>query len=68
MLVRGGTPFCFNNQSEEYPFGIYRALENGGKMVVMGDAMTSLYMTEWNGVKDYQCQAFMQDVFKWLLE
>ena len=66
--VTGGNPFCFNTQTEEYPFGVYKKLENGGKVIVMGDAMTSLYMTSWKGGKDYQCQAFMQDIFKWLLE
>ena len=38
-----------------------------GRIVVMGDGMTSLYMTSWEGVQDYQCQEFMQDVFRWLL-
>lgn len=26
-----------------------------------------LYMTSWQGVNDYQCSEFMNDVFKWLL-
>jgi hypothetical protein len=65
--VKGGTPFCFNNQSEEYPFGVFKKLRNGGKIMVMGDGMTSLYMTSWKGVNDYQCAEFMHDVFKWLL-
>jgi hypothetical protein len=66
-IVKGGTPFCFNTQSEEYPFGTFKKLKNGGKIIVMGDGMVSLYMTSWNGVKDYQCSEFMNDVFKWLL-
>ncbi|HUI30619.1 MAG TPA: hypothetical protein VLX91_10410 [Candidatus Acidoferrales bacterium] len=65
--IKGGTPFCFNNQTEEYPFGVFKTLTNGGKIIVMGDGMTSLYMTSWNGVNDYQCAEFMHDVFKWLL-
>jgi hypothetical protein len=65
--IEGGTPFCFNNQSEEYPFGVFKTLNNGGKIVVMGDGMTSLYMTSWKEVNDYQCAEFMHDVFKWLL-
>jgi hypothetical protein len=65
--ITGGQPFCFNNQSEEYPFGVFKKLETGGKIVVMGDGMTSLYMTSWRGVNDYQCAEFMHDVFKWLL-
>jgi len=67
-IVKGGTPFCFNTQSEEYPFGTFKKLKNGGKIIIMGDGMVSLYMTSWNGVKDYQCSEFMNDVFKWLLK
>ena len=66
--VTGGTPFCFNDRSDAYPFGTFKEVENGGKIVVMGDGMVSLYMTSWEGVQDYQCQAFMQDVFRWLLK
>lgn len=66
-IVKGGTPFCFNTQTEEYPFGVYKELEHGGKMIIMGGGMVSLYMTSWKGVNDYQCGEFMNDVFKWLL-
>jgi hypothetical protein len=66
--VTGGTPFCFNDRSDAYPFGTFKEVENGGKIVVMGDGMVSLYMTSWEGVQDYQCQEFMQDVFRWLLK
>src|SRR5688572_19089393 len=66
--VTGGTPFCFNDRSDAHPFGTFKEVENGGKVVVMGDGMTSLYMTSWEGVQDYQCQEFMQDVFRWLLK
>jgi hypothetical protein len=65
--VTGGTPFCFNDRSDANPFGAFSELQNGGKIVVMGDGMVSLYMTSWEGVQDYQCQEFMQDVFRWLL-
>ena len=64
--VNGGTPFCFNKNGE-YPFGVFKSLTNGGKIIAMGDGMTSLYMTSWNGVNDFQCAEFMHDVFKWLL-
>jgi hypothetical protein len=66
--VTGGTPFCFNDRSDAYPFGAFKEVENGGKIIVMGDGMVSLYMTSWEGVQDYQCQEFMQDVFRWLLK
>ena len=65
--VTGGTPFCFNDRSDAHPFGTFLEAKNGGKVVVMGDGMVSLYMTSWEGVQDYQCQEFMQDVFRWLL-
>lgn len=67
-IVNGGTPFCFNNQTEAYSFGTFAELKNGGKIIVMGDGMVSLYMTSWNGVNDYQCSTFMHDIFTWLLE
>jgi hypothetical protein len=66
--VTGGTPFCFNDRSDAHPFGRFMEVENGGKIIVMGDGMVSLYMTSWEGVHDYQCQEFMQDVFRWLLK
>jgi hypothetical protein len=67
-IVKGGTPFCFNTQTEEYPFGVCKELQGGGRLIVMGDGMVSLYMTGWKGVNDYQCSEFMYDVFKWLLK
>jgi hypothetical protein len=66
--VTGGTPFSFNDRSDADPFGTFKEVGNGGKVVVMGDGMVSLYMTSWQGVEDYQCQEFMQDVFRWLLK
>jgi hypothetical protein len=66
-IVEGGTPFCFSNHSQEYPFGTYKQLPNGGKIIAMGDGMVSLYMTSWQGVENYQCSQFMHDAFAWLL-
>jgi hypothetical protein len=66
-IVMGGTPFCFSNQTREYPFGTYKVLKNGGKIIVMGDGMTSLYMTNWKDVTGFQCMEFMHDTFYWLL-
>jgi hypothetical protein len=65
--VTGGTPFSFNDRSDTHPFGVFKEVEKAGRIVVMGDGMVSLYMTSWEGVQDYQCQEFMQDVFRWLL-
>ena len=66
--VSGGTPFSFNDRSDANPFGTFTEVKNGGKIIAMGDGMVSLYMTSWQGVQDYQCQAFMQDAFRWLLK
>jgi len=67
-FIKGGIPFCYSRGKEKYPFGVYQKLKNGGKIIVMGDGMTSLYMTSWKGVNDFQCADFMHDVLKWLLE
>jgi hypothetical protein len=66
-LVEGGTPFCFSNQTEANPFGVYQEVNKGGKIIAMGDGMSSLYMTSWEGVNDYQCAPFMQEALAWLL-
>ncbi len=68
-IINGdGTPFCYNIRTEKFPFGVYKQVKNGGKIIVMGDGMVSLYMTSWEGVNDYQCQEFMHDTFQWLLK
>jgi hypothetical protein len=67
-IVEGGTPFCFSNQTEQNPFGVYTEAKNGGKIIAMGDGMASLYMNSWEGVNDYQCAPFMQDALAWLLK
>jgi hypothetical protein len=67
-LVEGGTPFCYSNTTPENPFGVYKEVKNGGRIIAMGDGMVSLYMTSWQGVNDYQCSSFMNDSFGWLLK
>jgi hypothetical protein len=67
-MVEGGTPFAFSNKTEENPFGIFKEVGKGGKVVAMGDGMVSLYMTSWEGVSNYQCSEFMNDVLGWLLK
>jgi hypothetical protein len=67
-IVEGGTPFCFSNHTNDYPFGVYKEVKNGGKIIAMGDGMVSLYMTSWEGVNNYQCSEFMHDAFAWLLK
>lgn len=67
-IVEGGTPFSFSNYTEDNPFGIYKQVKGGGKIIAMGDGMVSLYMTSWEGVNDYQCSQFMHDALAWLLK
>ena len=67
-LVEGGTPFAYNNASDANPFGVYAETKGGGKVIAMGEGMVSLYMTSWQGVTDYQCAGFMDEVVAWLLE
>ena len=67
-LVNGGTPFSFNIQGEKNPHGTFTSLPGGGKLIVMGDGMVSLYMNSWQDVTDYQCGEFMNSVFAWLVK
>jgi hypothetical protein len=66
-LVEGGTPFAYSNASDTTPIGVYMETKGGGKIVAMGEGMVSLYMTSWQGVDDYKCSAFMEEVLGWLL-
>jgi hypothetical protein len=67
-LVEGGTPFAYSNADTSKPIGVYAEAKGGGKVVAMGEGMASLYMNSWQGVTDYQCAAFMNDVVGWLLQ
>jgi hypothetical protein len=67
-MVEGGTPFAYSDKTNENPFGVYKEVGKGGKVVAMGDGMVSLYMTSWEGVDNYQCSEFMNDVVGWLLK
>jgi hypothetical protein len=67
-LVEGGTPFTYSNATKDNPFGVYKQVQGGGKIVAMGEGMVSLYMTSWQDVTDYQCAAFMGETIGWLLE
>ena len=67
-LIEGGTAFAYSNGSDHNPFGVYVETKEGGKIVAMGEGMVSLYMTSWQGVNDYKCAEFMQEVIGWLLK
>ena len=65
--VEGGTPFAFSNQPGKSSFAVFTEVKGGGKIIAMGEAMVSLYMTSWQDVNNYQCAPFMQDAVGWLL-
>jgi hypothetical protein len=67
-LVEGGVPFAYSNASDTKPIGVYAEVKGGGKVIAMGEGMASLYMNSWQGVNDYQCAAFMDEVVGWLLK
>ena len=52
--VEGGTPFAFQLDSAgnpAQPFAAYKRLDNGGRIVVMGEGMASLFLGDANGVR-----------------
>lgn len=65
--VEGGQPFAFSNEPVKSAMAVFTEVKGGGKIVAMGEAMVSLYMTSWQGVTNYQCAPFMHDVVGWLL-
>ena len=64
--VKGGTPIAFSKHGN-IPLGVFKEIPKGGRLIVMGEGMVSLYMNEWEDVTDYQCQEFMRDAFMWLV-
>ena len=67
-LVEGGTPFAYSDASDTVPIGVFVETKGGGKVVAMGEGMAALYMNSWQGVNDYQCAPFMDEVVGWLLK
>jgi hypothetical protein len=79
--VEGGTAFAFQLDKEgkpSHPFGAYARLDNGGRIVVLGEGMASLFLGDPNGVRLSGSQAnltpywgkdsaiFMEEVLAWL--
>jgi len=66
--VEGGTSFAVSNAPQGSSFAVFSEVKGGGRIIAMGEAMVSLYMTQWQDVSNYQCAPFMQDVVGWLLK
>jgi hypothetical protein len=52
--VEGGTAFAFQLDKEgkpSQPFGTYKRLDNGGRIVVLGEGMASLFLGDATGVR-----------------
>jgi hypothetical protein len=79
--VEGGTPFAFQLDKEgrpSQPFGAYTRLETGGRIVVLGEGMASLFLGDPNGVRlsgsrdnltpywGKDSAVFMEEVLAWL--
>lgn len=79
--VEGGTPFAFQLDKEGkpwHPFGAYKRLDNGGRIVALGEGMASLFLGDPNGVRlsgdlnnltpywGKDSTIFMEEVLTWL--
>jgi hypothetical protein len=81
--VEGGTAFAFQLDREgkpSQPFGAYKRLQNGGRIVVLGEGMASLFLGDPNGVRltgvpndptrttywGKDSAIFMEEVLAWL--
>ncbi|MBS1809066.1 MAG: DinB family protein [Acidobacteria bacterium] len=82
--VEGGTPFAYQLDKDGKPaqaFAAYQKFDNGGRILVMGEGMASLFLGKPEGVRltgkdrDPQgtvywgkdSQVFMAEVFTWLI-
>ena len=79
--VEGGTAFAFQLDKDgrpAQPFGAYTRLDNGGRIVVLGEGMASLFLGDPNGVRlsgdlknltpywGKDSAIFMEEVLTWL--
>ena len=79
--VEGGTPFAFQLDRDgkpSHPFGAYTRLPSGGRIVVLGEGMASLFLGDPNAVRlsgdmknltpywGKDSTIFMEEVFAWL--
>jgi hypothetical protein len=79
--VEGGAPFAFQLDKDGkpwHPFGAYKQVDNGGRIVVLGEGMASLFLGDPNGVRlsgdrtnltpywGKDSAIFMDEVLTWL--
>ena len=79
--VEGGTAFAFQLDKDgkpAHPFGAYKRLDNGGRIVVLGEGMASLFLGDPNAVRlsgglnnitpywGKDSAIFMEEVLTWL--
>jgi hypothetical protein len=81
--VEGGTPFAFQLDKDGKPaqsFGVYKRLDHGARIVVLGEGMATLFMGEPDGVRltgiprdpanttywGKDSATFMEEVLMWL--
>ena len=81
--VEGGTAFAFQLDKEgkpAQPFGAYKRLDNGARIVALGEGMASLFLGDPNGVRltgvpndptrttywGKDSAIFMEELMKWL--
>jgi hypothetical protein len=77
--VEGGTTFAFQLDKDGHPaqpFGAYTRTESGGRIVVLGEGMASLFLGEPNGVRlstgptttywGKDSAIFIEEVLAWL--
>ena len=82
--IAGGIPFTFRldeNGDPELPMAAYNQIDGGGRIVVMGEGMASIYLGELGGVRlsgeprnpkktNYwgkDSKIFMREVIEWLI-
>jgi hypothetical protein len=79
--VEGGTPFAYQLDKDGkpwHPFGAYRRLDTGGRIIVLGEGMASLFLGDPAGVRlsgdlknitpywGPDSAIFMEEVLAWL--
>ena len=79
--VEGGTPFAFQLDKDgkpSHPFAAYKRVDNGGRIVVLGEGMASLFLGDPSAVRMSGDRAnitpywgkdsaiFMEEVLAWL--